>query len=74
MTPYKYHGRRGRHARKRCPHSNLVGIYGDMINAIGDWRLHCRDCGRYLDGPVLLADMRQQEREGIDHDYKGDLG
>lgn len=45
----------------RCPHSNLTGIYGDMVNQVGGWRLRCRDCGRYLDGPVSLAESRKPE-------------
>lgn len=43
---------------KRCPHVRLRGIYGDEINAVGGWRLECLDCGRRLDGPVHLAESR----------------
>lgn len=45
----------------RCPHSRLVGIYGDMINAVGGYRLRCLDCRRLLDGPVSLAKHREGE-------------
>lgn len=72
MMKYKYRGLSGRRAKRRCPHSNLVGIYGDEINFYGGWRLHCRDCGQFLNGPVSLATMRQQEREDVDYDYQGD--
>lgn len=51
----EYRGLFGRHARRRCPHASLAGIYGDEINHVGGWRLLCRDCWRYLDGPVSLA-------------------
>lgn len=47
--------------RRYCPHSDLSGIYGDEINAVGGWRLQCRDCGRYIDGPVALAKSREGE-------------
>ena len=56
-----YGGWFGRYARKRCPHSNLEGIYGDPINHNGGWRLWCRDCRRYLNGPVSLSKSRQGE-------------
>lgn len=46
----------------RCPHSNLRGIYGDEINAVGGFRLQCRDCGSYLYGPVILARLREDEQ------------
>ena len=44
-------------ARNRCPHSNLRPIYGDeIIFATPKFsRLQCRNCGKYLDGPVSLA-------------------
>ena len=48
--------------KRRCPHSNLSPIYGDEINHVGGWRLFCRDCGRYIDGPVSLAESRSGER------------
>jgi hypothetical protein len=48
--------------RLRCPHSNLRGIYGDEIIAVGYRRLHCLDCGAYLDGPVILARIREDEK------------
>jgi len=39
-----------------------MGIYGDEINRTPHFhRLLCCDCGRYLDGPVKLADMRLAE-------------
>jgi len=38
------------------------GIYGDEINRTpGFRRMQCRDCGRLLDGPVGIADMRTVE-------------
>lgn len=49
-----------RHKRKHCPHSNLRPIHGDEINSCGGWRLHCRQCNRYVDGPVYLAESRQR--------------
>jgi hypothetical protein len=52
-----------RSARRHCPHSDLIGIYGDLVNAVGGWRLRCADCGRYLDGPVSLANSRKSEVE-----------
>lgn len=53
-------------SRKRCPHSNLTGIYGDRINHVGGWRLWCGDCGRYLDGSVMLAKSRESETSEAD--------
>jgi hypothetical protein len=47
--------------RRHCPHSNLNGIYGDAINHCGGFRLWCQDCGMYLDGPVALAKLRQEQ-------------
>lgn len=53
-----------RRDRNRCPHSNLRGIYGDEINRTPRFsRLQCRDCGRLLDGPVMLAVVRAGEEE-----------
>lgn len=51
----KYWGYWGRTARRRCPHVALEGIYGDAIIGVGYWRLFCRDCHRFLDGPVWLS-------------------
>ena len=45
----------------RCPHVNLQGIYGDDIHCVGGYRLYCDDCGRYLDGPVSLAQALAEE-------------
>jgi len=40
----------------RCPHANIRGVYGDEIIFAANWRrLQCIDCGRYLDGPLSLA-------------------
>ena len=47
--------------RRRCPHSNLRGIYGDAILAYNS-RLICLDCDGLLDGPVTLAKFRESER------------
>lgn len=55
-----YRGLFGRMARRRCPHEHLTPIYGDTINKVGGWRLFCRDCRRYLDGPVSLAASRPE--------------
>lgn len=52
--------KRGWRAKRRCPHSRLRGIYGDAINHLGA-RLRCLDCGRLLDGPVVLAELRKDE-------------
>lgn len=49
--------------RLHCPHSSLLGIYGDEINACGGYRLQCMDCRAYLDGPVQLAEFRWYERK-----------
>lgn len=49
--------------RRHCPHSDLVGIYGDAINHCGGYRLWCRACGRHIDGPVMLAVLRRGELE-----------
>jgi hypothetical protein len=47
---------------RNCPHSNLRGIYGDEVNHTGGfYRLQCMDCWRFLDGPVVLAEMRKNE-------------
>ncbi len=51
-----------RRQRRHCPHSDVRGIYGDEINHTpGGRRLQCRDCGRLLDGPPGIADMREVE-------------
>lgn len=43
-------------ARNHCPHPYRFGVYGDLISATpGHRRLYCPRCGRYLDGPVSLA-------------------
>lgn len=50
--------------RRHCPHTRLEGIYGDAINHTpGGRRLQCLDCGRLLDGPVMLAIVRGGESE-----------
>lgn len=61
MDKRAYRGWFGPRARRRCPHSNLIGIYGDQINAAGGLRLLCCDCGGRLGGPVGLAAMRASE-------------
>lgn len=55
----------------RCPHSNVQGIYGDEINHSHGRRLFCMDCGRLLDGPVLIARLRHRE---VDLLILADLG
>lgn len=47
--------------KNRCPHSNVWGIFGDQINMTGGYRLRCFDCGLYLDGPVQIAELRNDE-------------
>lgn len=56
-------GRMKRRDRRRCPHSNLRGIYGDEVifATPRSSRLQCMDCGSFLDGPVRLADARRGE-------------
>lgn len=44
----------------RCPHINVLPIYGDFINKCGGYRLRCNDCFRFLDGPVSVAIDRQR--------------
>ncbi|OHD15001.1 MAG: hypothetical protein A2Y38_25645 [Spirochaetes bacterium GWB1_59_5] len=44
---------------RHCPHENIRGIYGDMINYVGGRRLVCMDCGNLLDGPVSIAELRR---------------
>lgn len=51
-----------RRKRKHCPHSRLRGFYGDKANHTPGFRhLECLDCGRFLDGPVALAEARRAE-------------
>lgn len=57
----KYRGWFGKTARRRCPHLDLRGIFGDEIIQVGYWRLQCRDCGQFLDGPVTLAAPKDEE-------------
>lgn len=45
--------------KRRCPHVDVRGIYGDEVNRVGGFRLYCVDCGRLLDGPVSIAVDRQ---------------
>ena len=52
--------------RRHCPHVHLRAIYGDEIVQAGYRRNHCLDCGRLLDGPVLVAVTRAQEAAVID--------
>ena len=52
-----------RRRRKHCPHIDVVGVYGDEITRTpGGMRNLCRDCGRYLDGPVAISVIRQMEK------------
>jgi hypothetical protein len=60
-----YHGLFGRTARRRCPHSDLQGVYGDEVRAAGWYRLWCRACHRFVDGPVSLAQSRERENDGV---------
>jgi hypothetical protein len=53
--------------RAHCPHLPLRAIHGDETwYTPGFRRLECRRCGRFLDGPVSLADP--QLRAGLIHD------
>ena len=49
---------RMRRRRRHCVHRSLEGIYGDMIIAVGGYRLRCTECRALLDGPVELAARR----------------
>ncbi|QIG57884.1 hypothetical protein SEA_PAULODIABOLI_196 [Microbacterium phage PauloDiaboli] len=49
--------------KRHCPHGMLRGIYGDEINLVGGFRLQCIACGRFLRGPVTLAEHRKIEWE-----------
>lgn len=49
-----YRGWFGKHARRRCPHSDLV-ITGTRQ------RLWCRGCRRHIDGPSSLPTSRIEE-------------
>lgn len=50
--------------KRHCPHVHLQGLYGDVINAVGGWRLQCVDCWTFLDGPVSLANV-DRDPEGV---------
>jgi len=52
--------------RNRCPHSDVRPIHGDEINHVGGYRLQCNDCRRYLDGHVVIAQLRADERAKVD--------
>jgi hypothetical protein len=53
--------RAARRFRRHCPHSRLSAIYGDRIRMTrACWRLRCRDCGQFVDGPTALADTRRR--------------
>ncbi|EOM78049.1 hypothetical protein DW322_11195 [Rhodococcus rhodnii] len=57
---------RERSRRRHCPHLRVRGIYGDEINHTpGGRRLECWDCGRLLDGPVRIAEVRQREHAEV---------
>lgn len=64
----KYRGWFGKQAKEHCPHVDLRGIYGDMINSCGGWRLWCGDCERFIDGPVKLAERRVPRCNKCAHD------
>jgi len=55
MKKYKWYN------RSKCPHSFVVGIYGDSINYHAGDRLICAQCGKTLDGPVRIAELRKNE-------------
>jgi len=52
---------RNRRKWRHCPHITIVGIYGDLINHFGGYRLVCKDCDRLLDGPVEIANWRYSD-------------
>lgn len=41
--------------KSRCPHTEIIGIYGDEITMAGGYRLRCAKCRKRLYGPVSLA-------------------
>lgn len=41
--------------RNRCPHVVRYGLYGDVVNAVGGYRLFCPSCKTFLEGPVELS-------------------
>lgn len=44
--------------RRRCTHPDLHCVHGDAIIAAGQWRAHCRTCGRrprHLPEPCTLT-------------------
>lgn len=45
--------------QRHCAHVKVRGIYGDEINITGGYRVQCRECGAFLDGPVSIAVDRQ---------------
>lgn len=50
-------------SRRHCPHSRVRGIFGDEINHTAGYRRNkCVDCGRLLDGPVLIKTLGVLER------------
>lgn len=52
--------------RYHCPHSTLMGYYGDEIIRNAWFRLRCMDCGKLLDGHPNLAKSRRGEAyEGV---------
>lgn len=52
--------------RRHCPHVDVRGIYGDEINHTpGNFRMQCRGCGRYLDGPVSISVERGDDYREI---------
>lgn len=58
--------------KRHCAHIHVRGIWGDEINHTpGGRRLECLDCGRLLDGPVLVAMLRSGEAGLVDAKRKG---
>lgn len=41
--------------RNRCPHVFIYGLYGDVVNAVGGYRLFCPACKTFLEGPVEIS-------------------
>lgn len=57
--------------RKRCPHDNLEGIYGDMVEQCG--RVRCSDCGVRLDAPGRAWARRDNSDPRIIAAYTRDI-
>ena len=66
--------RKTKFKRKTCPHVHLQSLHGDVINAVGGFRLQCTDCWTYLDGPPQLAWVDRDPEGYVDSQYDWTLG